>query len=180
MKGIVFDEFLHMVEGAYGLKVVDAIINDSNIKSGGAYTAVGTYDFNELVVLLGNLSEHTKIPTSDLLRHLGHYLFDGLIKTHPEVISSYHSPMALVASIEDHIHVHVKKLYPDAELPSFKVLDKDEFRLRLVYSSFRGLYMLAMGLIEKTFEHFGNKVEVAYKLLREDGKEVEFILKQVG
>ena len=180
MKGIVFDEFLQMVESAYGLQTVDNIINKSELPSGGAYTAVGTYDFNEMVALLTNLSEETKIPIPNLLHTFGHYLFDSLVKTHPEVVSSYNSPISLVGSIEDHIHVHVRKLYPDAELPIFKILEQDEHHIRLIYSSSRGLYTLAQGLMEKTFEHFGKKVEIGHKLLQEDGKEVEFTLKQVG
>ncbi|NKI30725.1 heme NO-binding domain-containing protein [Croceivirga thetidis] len=180
MKGIVFDEFLQMVEANYGLITVDSIITKSDLPSGGVYTTVGTYDFNEMVALVTELSQEIDVPVPDLLHHFGHYLFDSLVKTHPEVVSSYSSPLSLIASIEDHIHVHVKKLYPDAELPTFKILEQTDTQLRLVYTSSRGLYMLAKGLMEKTFEHFGQKVNVDFKLLREDGKEVEFTLKQVG
>lgn len=180
MKGIVFDEFLQMVESEYGLQTVDTIINDSNLASGGAYTSVGTYDFNEMVALVTNLSQQTEIPVANLLYQFGHYLFDSLVKTHPDVISSYNSPLSLLASIEDHIHVHVRKLYPDAELPTFKILEQDDSQLRMLYSSERGLYMLAQGLMEKAFEHFGKKVEIDHKLIKEDGKEVEFMLKQIG
>jgi hypothetical protein len=90
------------------------------------------------------------------------------------------SPLALVSSIEDHIHVHVKKLYPDAELPSFKILEKDGNWLKMRYISSRGLYTLAKGLIERAFEYFETDVEVGYKLLKEDGTEVEFSIKQLA
>ena len=42
MKGIVFTEFLEMVEAQFGLDTVDAIIENSDLPSRGAYTAVGT------------------------------------------------------------------------------------------------------------------------------------------
>lgn len=180
MKGIVFDEFLQMVEKTFGLETVDTIITNSDLPSNGIYTAVGTYDFNEMVALITNLSKEINVPAPELIHKFGHYLFDSLLATHPEVVSSYKSPIALVASIEDHIHVHVRKLYPDAELPSFKILEQDSDKIRMIYASSRGLYMLAKGLMEKTFEHFGNEVNVDYKLLKEDGTEVEFLLKQVG
>jgi len=180
MKGIVFDEFLQMVESVYGLQTVDTIITNSYLPSGGAYTSVGTYDFNEMVELVTNLSKEIDVPVPSLLYRFGHYLFDSLVKAHPEVVSSYKSPIALVASIEDHIHVHVRKLYPNAELPTFTILEQDEKSLRLIYTSSRGLYMLAKGLMERTFEYFGQKVEVGHKLIQEDGKEVEFVLRRVG
>lgn len=174
MKGIVFTEFLEMVEANYGLQTVDTIIENSNLPSEGAYTAVGTYDFNEMVQLLVALSEQTKISVTDLQYSFGHYLFSGLVKTHPEVVNSYKNPLGLLYSIEDHIHVHVKKLYPDAELPTFKILEKTERKLSMIYSSSRGLYALAHGLIVRTFEHFSKNVDVSFKLMNEAGTEVKF------
>ncbi len=174
MKGIVFTEFLEMVEAEHGLPTVDAIIEGANLPSEGAYTSVGTYDFNEMVLLLTSLSEKTKISIKDLQYSFGHYLFNGLVRSHPEVVDSYKNPLGLLYSIEDHIHVHVKKLYPDAELPTFKILKKTEKTLSMIYSSSRGLYALAHGLIVKTFEHFQKGVHVDYTLLNEAGTEVKF------
>ena len=52
MKGIIFTEFLDMVEAQFGLAVVDEIITNSHTVNNGVYTSVGTYDFNEMVALL--------------------------------------------------------------------------------------------------------------------------------
>ena len=54
MKGLVFTEFLEMVESKFGLEVVDNIIEHSELPSGGVYTSVGTYDFNEMLSLITN------------------------------------------------------------------------------------------------------------------------------
>lgn len=174
MKGIVFTEFLEMVEEAFGLQTVDAIIENADLPSEGVYTSVGTYDFNEMVELLKNLSGRVAIPAGDLLYTFGHYLFSSLGQAHPEVIQSYTSPIGLLYAIEDHIHVHVRKLYPDAELPKFKILDRTETSISMIYSSSRGLYRLAHGLIEKCFESFDTMATVRYELLKEDGTEVKF------
>jgi hypothetical protein len=180
MKGIVFAEFLEMVEDQYGLETVDAIIEASDLPSEGIYTSVGTYEFNEMVLLLQSLNKRVNVPIDDLLYAFGHYLFNSLGKAHPEVIKSYTSPIGLLYSIEDHIHVHVQKLYPDAELPTFKILDKTDTYISMVYVSSRGLYRLAHGLIEKCFEHFNASSTVAFELLREDGTEVKFDVVQNG
>tara|TARA_R110002012_G_scaffold320402_2_gene543894 strand:+ start:2911 stop:3456 length:546 start_codon:yes stop_codon:yes gene_type:complete len=174
MKGIIFTDFLEMVESMYGLQVVDTIIENSELPSEGIYTSIGTYSFNEMLSLITNLSAEVNTPANDLIYALGLYLFDGLSKSHPEVIESYKSPIGMLYAIEDHIHVHVKKLYPDAELPTFKILEKTDTSISMIYSSSRGLYRLAQGLIEKTFEHFNGKCTLSYEVLKEDGTEVKF------
>ncbi|MFS4455986.1 heme NO-binding domain-containing protein [Maribacter sp. 2304DJ31-5] len=180
MKGIVFTEFLEMVEVKFGLETVDNIIEKTDLPSDGIYTSVGTYDFNEMVGLLTGLSGEVNLPVDDLIYTFGLYLFTSLGKAHPEVIKSYNSPLGLLYSIEDHIHVHVKKLYPDAELPTFKILDKTDTSISMIYSSSRGLYRLAHGLMEKTFEHFNGSANITYELIKEDGTEVKFDITQNG
>ena len=180
MKGIIFTEFLELVESKFGLETVDTIIESANLPSQGVYTSVGTYDFNEMVSLITELGAVTDIELGELIYTFGHYLFASLGNAHPEVIQSYNSPLSLLYSIEDHIHVHVQKLYPDAELPTFKILEKTDTSLTMVYSSTRGLYRLAHGLIEKTFEHFNETAAVSYELLKEDGTEVQFHIVQNG
>lgn len=180
MKGIVFTEFLEMVESSFGLEIADNIIEKSNLPSEGIYTSVGTYDFNEMVSLITSLSGEVDLPVDDLIYTFGLYLFNSLGRAHPEVIKSYSSPLSMLYSIEDHIHVHVKKLYPDAELPTFKILEKTDTSISMIYSSSRGLYRLAHGLIEKTFEHFNSSAAISYELLKPDGSEVKFDVIQNG
>jgi hypothetical protein len=180
MKGIVFTEFLEMVESKFGLEIVDEIIENSELPSEGVYTSVGTYEFNEMVSLITQLSSKVNISVDNLLYTFGIYLFDSLGKAHPEVIQSYNSPLGLLYSIEDHIHVHVKKLYPDAELPTFKILEKTDTSISMIYASSRGLYKLAHGLMQKSFEHFNKSAEVSIELLKEDGTEVKFDIVQNG
>ena len=52
MKGIVFTEFLELVEDKFGLEMVDNIITSSTLESEGVYTAVGTYSFSEMLTII--------------------------------------------------------------------------------------------------------------------------------
>ena len=54
MKGIVFTEFLDLVESKFGLAMVDKIILQSQLESNGSYTSIGTYKFSEMLQLLQN------------------------------------------------------------------------------------------------------------------------------
>ncbi|MEN8885419.1 MAG: heme NO-binding domain-containing protein, partial [Winogradskyella sp.] len=95
MKGIIFTEFLELVEEKFGLAMVDKIINQSQLNSGGAYTSVGTYEFNEMLQLISNLSENTDISVDDLLLVYSEHLFKALVKAHPNLIEHYKDPMTL-------------------------------------------------------------------------------------
>ena len=59
MKGIVFAEFIELVEDKFGFEIADEIIEESNLPSGGSYTSVGTYDHREMLELVTHLSEKT-------------------------------------------------------------------------------------------------------------------------
>ena len=119
MKGIVFTEFIDLVELKFGLEMVDKIIQQSTLESNGVYTAVGTYRFHEMLQLITNLSQNTGISIDDLLLVYGEHFFNVIETSYPGLLASYNDPIDMLSSIESHIHVEVKKIYPDAELPIF-------------------------------------------------------------
>lgn len=71
MKGVVFTEFIEMVEEVFGLDHVDSMITESNLPSGGIYTAVGTYDHNELLTMVKHLSMRTNSTFASLVQEYG-------------------------------------------------------------------------------------------------------------
>lgn len=180
MKGIVFTEFLEMVEETFGLETVDYIIYKTELKSKGVYTTIGTYDFSEMLILISNLSEKVKIPVQELIYAYGLYFFKVLINHHSDIIKLYKTPMDLLESVENHIHVEVRKLYPGAELPTFKILKENNETMEMVYYSDRSMYMFALALIEKTFEHYNKNSSITYELLKKDGSEVRFLIKEIN
>ncbi len=60
MKGIGCREFIDFVEESIGPEVVDEMIDACDLESGGAYTAVGTYDYREMLALLNNILDLSK------------------------------------------------------------------------------------------------------------------------
>ena len=75
MKGIVFKEFADMVEATFGDDMYDRLVAQSDLPSGGVYTAVGTYDHMEIVQLVVALSKETGIDPTTLVQAFGKYLF---------------------------------------------------------------------------------------------------------
>ena len=173
MKGIVFTEFFEMVEQTFGYEMVDTIISKSKLQSGGAYTSIGTYDHEEIVALLMNLSLETKIDAEVLLKDFGVYIFDTFRNSYPQFFEKVDNAFDFLQSIDNHIHIEVKKLYPDATLPRFETRIEDGV-MTMLYKSERSMSALAHGLIERTIDHYGEELMVAKKTLTEDGSTVQF------
>lgn len=179
MKGIVFTEFLDMVEAQFGYEVVDHIIEESKLESNGIYTSVGTYHHSEIVQLLSNLSERTEIDAGTLLKAFGEYLFDTFLKAYPVFFQAETTAFGFLKSIDSHIHVEVMKLYPDATLPKFDTEIQEDGSLLMTYQSERKMGALAEGLMEKAIAHYKHPHSVEKRLLSEDGSKIEFIIKRL-
>ncbi len=176
MKGIVFTEFLDLVEDKFGLEMVDKIITQSELESEGVYTAIGTYRFSEMLQLLQNLSANTGISTDDLLLVYAEHFFSVLEDSYPGLLATYKDPIEMISSIENHIHIEVRKIYPDAELPTFIVAEKTENSLIMIYKSSRAMHHFGLGLMNKTFEHFNSTAKIVLEKIKDDGTEVRFII----
>lgn len=176
MKGIVFTEFLEMVENAYGFEVADNIVNNSQLESGGVYSAVGTYNHSEMVQLVTNLSQEVETPIEDLLGVYGNYFFKILMASYPQFFEGVKSAYQFLSGIESYIHVEVLKLYPDAELPHFEIESPNDNTLIMTYHSERKLHAFAEGLINGCIEHFKEEIKVSKALVKEDGSVVKFTL----
>lgn len=176
MKGIVFTEFLELVEDKFGLEMVDNIITSSNLESEGIYTAVGTYSFSEMLQLLQHLSKNTGISIDNLLLVYAEHFFSVIEQNYPGLLATYKDPIEMISSIENHIHVEVRKIYPDAELPTFEVVSKTKNSLVMIYTSGRAMHHFGLGLMNKTFEHFNSTATIELEKIKEDGTEVRFII----
>lgn len=176
MKGIVFTEFLNFVSEVYGEDTVDDIIETSALGSEGSYTSVGTYPHEELHRLCLALQSQTQTPVNRILHDFGIRLSVTFVQKYAAFFSRCDHYFDFLESIEDHIHKEVRKLYPDAELPSFKTCERTDERLVVEYTSPRRLCALAEGLFEGTALYFDNKVLVHAETCRQREPTVRFTI----
>ncbi|MCJ2186160.1 heme NO-binding domain-containing protein [Novosphingobium beihaiensis] len=169
MKGIVFTEFLEHVESAFGVDVLEDMIERSEVPSGGAYTSVGTYDHAEMGALIAALSSLTQTPAADLVHRFGISLGTGFSGKFESFFQEKANLFDFLESVESHIHVEVKKLYPDAELPSLVMVERSPEAARLRYRSPRNLDELAAGLIVSSAAYYNDSVTVT----REPGEDTD-------
>jgi hypothetical protein len=176
MKGLVFTELMELVESAWSMDMVDAIIVRSKVASGGAYTAVGTYPHEEIVALVVALSEESKVPVPDLIHTFGKHLFGRFVLGYPRFFQGCTNTFQFLGGIESIIHAEVRKLYPDAELPTFDVVSAPG-QLTLTYFSDHPFADLAHGLIDGCIAHFGEKITLHREAAPQgSGAQARFIL----
>jgi hypothetical protein len=154
MKGMVFTNFLEMVEERYGIDMVDTIIDASDLPSKGSYTAVGTYPHTEMVALLQSLEKETGLSIAEALVEYGTYLFAKLAAGYPMMLTDCNCSRDLLRRLDGVVHVEVAKLYPEAELPRFKTIELSNGDLEMIYLSDRHLEDLAEGLLKGCLVHF--------------------------
>ena len=181
MKGIVFREFIAMVESHYSIEIADGIISASNLSSAGAYTSVGTYPHQEMVELVSRLSARTGVSIPELLNGFGRHLFTRFAVIHPEFVKTQTSAFELLRRLDGHIHVEVRKLYIDAELPAFDYQEISDGEVRFFYRSSRKLVDFAHGLIQGCVEHFGQPMHIERTDLPDEGNEAHtcFLLRHL-
>jgi len=177
MKGMVFTEFLEMVETTFSADMVDDIIDDANPPSGGAYTAVGTYDHTELVSMVVALSNRTGIPVADLVQAFGKHVFGVFARNYQVFFTNVPDAITFLSGIEDIIHAEVIKLYPDAHLPKFDC-ERHGDTLIMIYRSPRHFADLALGLIRGCGEYFGNNLRIEREEL--DSESTKFTVTKVN
>jgi hypothetical protein len=167
MKGIVFTEFLGMVETTFSIDMADDIIENSDLHSQGSYTAVGTYDHKELVEMVIALSDRTGLPVNALVKVFGQHLFSVFAKNYAQFFQGFTSALPLLEGIEDIIHTEVLKLYPDAQLPKFACHYEND-TLVMDYQSPRHFADLAEGLILGCGTHFQENLVIERQEVNED------------
>lgn len=177
MKGVVFTEFLTMVEEVFSYDIADKIIEACDLSTGGAYTSVGTYDHSELVDLVTALSNETSTDIADLIKTFGVHLFGRFYANYGEFFKNTTTTYDFLMSVESYIHVEVLKLYPDAELPTFTCRLEGDSTLYMVYKSKRPFADLAEGLIMGCANHFGENINVSFEDLSDgEKKHAQFTL----
>ena len=177
MKGMIFTEFLEMVEEKFSMEMVDTIISESDLPSGGVYTSVGNYPHTEIVSLVSNLSKESQIPLSDLLYAFGERLFERFAIRYEHFLSGTDSAFEFLERLESYVHVEVKKLYPEAELPTFETKRLEGGALCMIYRSHRSMGDVAHGLMSGCFRHFGENVLIDQQDISEGtGSIVRFVL----
>ena len=174
MKGIVFTEFMEMVETKFDANMLEDVIDDAGVD--GIYTSIGTYPHSEMIQLVSALSGRSGLEIPELLRVFGVYMFDSFTRLYPSFFDKVDNAFDFLDRVEDYIHVEVKKIYPQAELPRFETTRLSPKHLQMIYYSDRRMGALAYGLIQGCLDYFHDEGDVHIENSTDDDTVVKFLI----
>ncbi|MCP4955852.1 heme NO-binding domain-containing protein [Photobacterium aquimaris] len=178
MKGIIFTEFISIVEQNFGLDISQQMFDDAN--DSGIYTAVGSYDHRQLIKLIISLSNITGISPSQLQQTYGRLVFPSLLKALPIPNIEADDTLSFIRKVEQHIHLEVKKLYPDATPPKFIFNNQTQSTMTMDYHSSRCMGHVCMGLLEGCAHYFNQSLTIIMQPMNDSQNHVRFSLTLTG
>jgi hypothetical protein len=174
MKGIIITEFLELVEDKFDLATVDEMLKNSGYQTG--FSGVETYDNKIIHEMTHSLGEITSMSPEELLEIYGEFMFKKFRHSYTHFIERANGLYDFLDSVESYIHIEVLKLYPNAELPYFETLEKEDGSFVMTYTSKRRMYSFAKGLIQGSIDHFDPKKSLTMRKISDDGSKVEFVV----
>ncbi|MCP3873781.1 MAG: hypothetical protein GY699_11565 [Desulfobacteraceae bacterium] len=172
MKGIVFNMLEDLIIEKFGEETIEEIYSD--VKFSGdvlPFISPETYPDSDLFTILDSLVQKTSIPVDDLIFEFGKFMFPVFFKKYPVFFENIISPIEFLKSVNDIIHVEVKKFFENATPPTVIVKQLSENKIALYYKSERKLCKLLEGLLEGTALHFNKKISYVHKKCMKNGED---------
>ncbi len=170
MKGAVFIALNDMIETQYGIETWDELLEEVNPENNGIYTAVEDYPDEDVVKFVLAISDKLGLPSSDVTRIFGEYLFADLNGKHPIFSKISEDLFSFLESIESVIHKEVRKLFDNPNLPTLST-SREENALVMKYVSPRKLCYLAEGLIFGAANYYGESIYIEHDTCMHKGSD---------
>lgn len=169
MKGIIFNLAQDAIVRHHGEDAWDDLVDAAEVE--GAYTALGNYPDEDLTKLVGAGAAALETSPQDLTRGLGRDALLGLAERYPHFFTPHQDVRSFLLTLNDVIHVEVRKLHPGANPPEFWFGDPEAESLRIHYRSGRQLCALAEGMLAGAGEYYGQQVSVGHDGCMLDGRD---------
>jgi hypothetical protein len=152
MKGIVFNLLEELVRRDYGENTWDTLLESAGLE--GAYTSLGSYRDEELILLVSEAARILQKPSEAILRWFGRNAMPLLAEKYPSFFAGPNTTRRFLLTLNDIIHPEVRKLYPGAHVPIFDFDSSSPELLLVGYKSERKLCALAHGFVEGAADHY--------------------------
>lgn len=161
MKGVVFNLLEEAVGRAFGEDTWDALLDAAGLD--GAYTSLGNYPDEEIEALVTAAGEALSLDRDAVLRWFGFNAMPILARLYPNFFTDARDARAFVESVNTIIHAEVRKLYPGAACPHFRMQADASGDLVMDYLSERRMCALAQGFVEGAAAWYGQPVEFLHQ-----------------
>lgn len=170
MKGVVFNIFEAFVCEGWGEEAYETLLDACPLHTrSGTFIGPETYDDADMVLLVNTACEHFGVTGPNAMRTFGHFMLPELIGKYPSFVESHDNAKSFLQSVEDVIHVEVRKLFKGAVTPSFHYRDPAPDQLVIQYSSPRKMCHLMEGLLEGVGDHFDTIIHQRQTQCMHDG-----------
>lgn len=166
MKGVVFNLLEEAVTRAFGPDTWDALVEDAGVS--GAYTSLGSYPDEEIEALAAAAGRALSLDRDAVLRWFGVNAMPILAELYPDFFRAPDA-RAFVEGINTVIHAEVRKIYPGAACPHFRMHAHPSGDLVMDYLSTRNMCALAQGFVEGAAAWFGETVDFQHAACVKDG-----------
>lgn len=160
MKGIIFNALEEFVNENFGEGTFDFLVEKSLPDKEDTYVGPGTYSDEELFKIVETAVEVKNLDLEETLKGFGVFLFTILAGKYPQFLEPFDNAKDFIKTVHDIIHVEVRKLFPEAETPSFSFFNESKNTISLRYESKRKLFTLAEGLIEGAGNYYNQKITI--------------------
>ena len=160
MKGIIFNLLEDVVSEHHGPDTWEDLVDAAGVS--GTYTAIGNYPDSDMEALVEAACSALALDRNTVLRWFGVNAMPRLAERYPTLFDGHENSRTFVDGVNDVIHAEVRKLYPDAVCPHFKMSDVADGDLVMTYRSVRRMCALAEGFVEGAAAHFGDTVEFSH------------------
>lgn len=179
MKGVIFTEFLEMMEDLMGLEFTNQVIENAHLENKGAYTSVGFYQHQDIIKLMESLNHYVKNPRNMLLKSYGELFFYRLSAKYPQSLKKYGSTFNFLQQAPQLLDQEIRKLEPQASIPDIKTELLSPYSLHLYYYSEEKMSYLLEGLIHGCIGQFEEQISLKRENLDSEEKKVRFVLLKV-
>lgn len=154
MKGIIFNLLESFVCESWGEDAYDEIVSMCPLHTKEPFVGPGSYPDSDLLSIVRAATNKLGITIDQALHAFGKYAFPHLVRKFPVFVEGHYHPKTFLKTIDDVIHVEVRKFFRDAEPPRITFVDPGPDELMLIYESRRRMCSLATGLLEGCAEFF--------------------------
>lgn len=159
MKGVIFNYLEDFLTQNIGEDATDDLISSCQLQTKEPFVGPGTYPDSDLFAIVGAASKKLGAPVPDLVKAFGKFCFPKLGAAFPKFLEGFDHPKPFLMTVDNVIHVEVRKLFKDSILPKFIFVDTKPDQLDLTYQSERKLCGFMEGLLDGTGEHFGVPIQ---------------------
>ncbi len=160
MIGVVFVQFVRMMETRYGLETTEKVFDVADLESGGAYTSYGDYSVKEFFTLAHTLAAIVKKDPNDIFFEYGESIQMHVMTEMPTYFDENDSALEFFKKLGKENIGKSGALPPDLELPRPEVHIVDDDNIEVIYYPREVYPPVACGVVHAIMRHYDIDAEL--------------------